>query len=77
VAFQFAIITGATDELYAPYQKPGGSQILSPNPQPHTFGKHGSVTDIPNPTNEDWFENEAANGPWDFFDMDSQRNPAM
>lgn len=76
IAFQFASITGASDEPYPPCKTPGESGILSPTPQPQPFTGHGleqSLIDVSNSTHE-WYESELANASWDFFDLATRNN---
>ena len=78
IAFQFASITGATDEPYASTKSTAESSIMvPPTPQPPSFSGDGipqGIIEVSNPEHDhDWYENEAANVPWwDFFDIANQ-----
>ncbi|KAF2654581.1 hypothetical protein K491DRAFT_693763 [Lophiostoma macrostomum CBS 122681] len=74
IAFQFASITGATDEPYPSRRTTAESSMVPPTPQPPSISGDGmprGIIEISNPDHDhDWYENEAANIPWwDFFDI--------
>ena len=82
IAFQFASITGATDEPYASqhFNRTGTtteSSVPPPTPQTPSFTGDGmpkGLIEVSNPAHDhDWYQNEAANIPWwDFFDLATQ-----
>jgi proline utilization trans-activator len=77
IAVQFAKITGAIEEATNLVTDLGF--VLSPTPQPAPpmlFAGGGSIVENSDASTE-WFENQSANVPWDFFDMAPQNGPAM
>lgn len=74
IAFQFATITGATDEPYPSRRTTAESSMVPPTPQPPSYSGDGmprGIIEVANPEHDhDWYETEAANVPWwDFFDI--------